>query len=107
MMSVMGERGQGVGEYLAASQLLVINWLLKARVDGSSLQKLLGRWLGVADLSRRYLRRRRRRWLLRRRGGCVTLLLLLLLLLRIVIGESLSMQQKSGTAGRHNLQSVP
>ena len=103
MMSVMGERGQGVGEYLAASQLLVINWLLKARVDGSSLQKLLG----VADLSRRCLRRRRRRWWLRRRGGCVTLLLLLLLLLRIVIGESLSMQQKSGTAGRRNLQSVP
>ena len=103
-MSVMGERGQGVGEYLAASQLLVINWLLKARVDSSSLQKLLG----VAELSRRCLRRRRRRRWLRRRGGCVTLLLLLLLLLlRIVIGESLSMQQKSGTAGRRNLQSVP
>ena len=103
MMSVMGERRQGVGEYLAACQLLRINWLLKARVDGSSQQKLLG----VVEFIRRCLRRRIwRRWL-RRRGGCVTLLLLLLLLLRIVIGESLSMQQKSGTAVRRNLQSVP
>ncbi len=86
--------------YLGAGQLQTINGLLKARVQGSILDRVRRLAAGAAASypCRRRLRRRRRR----RRGIILLLLrlllLLLILVLRIVIAETLSTKRKSGTA---------